>query len=211
MKQQNKIAVIGGTGKAGKYVVAHLISKGYQIKAITRDPAKFTRSGPLIEIVQGDARNYDSVYALLQGCDAVISTIGPSKIEPDTCSIATGHIIKAMQVLKIKRYIELAGLAIDTPTDNKGFFTRMLVGLMRLLFPTIIGDRQKGYALLSESNLDWTLVRSSMIELTDARRVVKTSLADSPGRKVSATDLALFMIGQLSDEQFIRKAPFIAS
>jgi putative NADH-flavin reductase len=211
MQQHKKIAVIGGTGKAGKYLTDQLISKGYQIKALARNPEKLKQTSPLIEPVKGDARNYESVYALLQGCDAVISTIGPSGKEPDTCSIATGHVLKAMQVLNIKRYIELAGLAIDTPTDNKGFSTKLLVGLMRLLFPAIIGDRQKGYTQLSESNLDWTLVRSSMIELTDARRVVKTSLADSPGRKVSATDLALFMIDQLSDEQFIRKSPFIAS
>jgi hypothetical protein len=82
---------------------------------------------------------------------------------------------------------------------------------MKLIVPAKIADRQKGYRLLSESNLDWTLVRSSMIELTDQKRPVKTSLLDSPGRKVSATDLALFMIHQLSDDQFIRKSPFISS
>lgn len=211
MKQSKKIAVLGGTGKAGKYLIDNLINQGYEIKALTRNPEKLSHTSLLVEKIIGDARNYESVYALLQGCDAVISTIGPSRKEPDTCSVATGHVIKAMQTLNIRRYIELAGLAIDVPSDKKGFMTKLLVGIMKLFFPAVINDRQKGYRLLSESDLDWTLVRSSMIELTDAKRVVKISLLDSPGRKVSSTDLALFLISQLSDEQFIRRSPFISS
>jgi len=211
MKSSKKIAVIGGTGKAGKYLIDQLIRQDYSVKALARHPEKLKQASPLLEIIPGDARNYDAIHTLLQGCDAVISTLGPSRDEPDTCSLATGHVIHAMKSFNMKRYIELAGLAIDTPDDNKGFFTRMLVGLMKLFVPAILADRQKGYRLLSESDLDWTIVRSSMIELTDATRMIKISLHDSPGRKVSATDLANFMINQLSDIRFIRKCPFIAS
>lgn len=211
MKPYKKIAVIGGTGKAGKYLIDQLIDQGYQIKALTRDPEKLRHDSLLIEKITGDARNFETIFTLLQGCDAVISTIGQSKNETDTCSIVTGHVIQAMQTLKIKRYIELAGLAIDTPSDKKGFITKLLVRIIKLIVPAKIADRQKGYRLLSESNLDWTLVRSSMIEQTDQKRSVKTNLLNSTGRKVSSTDLALFMINQLSDDQFIRKSPFISS
>ena len=82
---------------------------------------------------------------------------------------------------------------------------------MKLFVPTIIADRQKAYGLLSSSDLDWTLVRSSMVELTDTHRDIKTSLSDSPGHRISATDLANFLVEELTDEQFIRKAPFISS
>ena len=211
MKLYKKIAVIGGTGKAGKYLMGQLINQGYQIKALTRNPNKLSFTSSLVEKITGDARNYESIYTLLQGCDAVISTIGPSRKEPDTCSIVTGNVIQAMQTLNIKRYIELAGLAIVAPSDKKRFMTNLFVGIMKLFFPAIIADRQKGYRLLSESDLEWTLVRSSMIEQTDSKRLVKTSLIDSPGRKVSSTDLALFLIDQLSDDRFIRKSPFISS
>ena len=211
MKHYKKIAVIGVTGKEGKYLISQLINQGYQIKALTRNPDKLSLTSSLVEKITGDARNYESIYTLIQGCDAVISTIGPSRKEPDTCSIVTGNVIQAMQTLNIKRYIELAGLAIDAPSDKKGFMTNLLANIMKLFFPRIIADRQKGYRLLSESDLEWTLVRSSMIELTDAKRLVKTSLIDSPGRKVSSTDLSLFLIDQLSDDRFIKKAPFISS
>jgi putative NADH-flavin reductase len=211
MKQNNKIAVIGGTGKAGKYLVSELVKQGFPIKVLSRNPEKITQESHLIEVIQGNARDYASIRSLLSGCDAVISTLGPSRSEPDTCSVAIGHIIKAMQELKIKRYIELAGLAIDTPDDKKGFQTRLIVGILKRFFPAMINDRQKGYDLLSASNLNWTIVRSSMIELTDTKRTLKTSLADSPGRKISAADLALFLVSQLNDDQYIGKCPFVAS
>jgi putative NADH-flavin reductase len=119
MKSYKKIAVIGGTGKAGNYLMDQLINQGYLIKALSRNPEKLRHDSLALEIITGDARNYETVFTLLQGCDAVISTIGPSKNEPDTCSIVTGNVIQAMQTLNMKRYIELAGLAIDTPSDKK--------------------------------------------------------------------------------------------
>jgi putative NADH-flavin reductase len=211
MKSIKKVAVLGGTGKAGRYLVKLLITREYQVKLLARNPGKNNLPDPLVEIITGNARNYESVFMLLKDCDAIISTLGPSRHEPDTCSIATGHVIRAMHALHLKRYIELAGLAIDTPEDNKGFLTKTIVGLMRLFVPVIINDRQKGYMLLKASDLDWTIVRSSMIELTNSARTIRTSLEDSPGLKVSSTDLALFMIDLLTDTRYIRKCPFVAS
>jgi putative NADH-flavin reductase len=206
-----KIAVLGGTGKAGKYLIKELIRQDYVVKALARDPLKFGQTEATIEAVSGNARDYQSILNLLSGCDAVISTLGPSRNEPDTCSIAVGHIIKVMQALNINRYIEIAGLGIDTPEDKKGLLTRILVTIMRWFASPVIDDRQKDYELLKKSNIYWTIVRCPMIKLTDRIREVKTSLTDSPGNQISATDLARFLIDQLNNEDFICKAPFVAN
>jgi putative NADH-flavin reductase len=210
-KKLQKIAVIGGTGRSGRYMIDQLLEKGYQLKALARDPARLLQSGPNLERVTGNVRDYSSIYGLLQGCDAVISTLGPSKSEPDTCSISIDHVIHAMQELKIKRYIEVAGLAIDTPGDKKGFQTRMIVYLLRWFFPDVINDRLKGYLMLSESQLDWTIVRCPMIKPAGATGHIKISLKDCPGRKISTGDLAVFLVRQLDDDKYIRKAPFISN
>ncbi len=36
-----KIAVIGGSGKAGSFIVKHCIENGYKIKLLLRSPGKF--------------------------------------------------------------------------------------------------------------------------------------------------------------------------
>lgn len=206
-----KIAVLGGTGKAGKYLVKELISQGYLVRALARDPRKMEEAGPALSVVLGDARDYNSILSLLAECDAVISTLGPSANEPDTCSIAAGHIIRAMQDLKISRFIEIAGLGIDTPGDKKGLLTRSLVTMMKWFASAVIADRQKDYELLKNSPVLWTIVRCPMIKLTGATGNVKTSLTDRPGMHISATDLARFLIDQLNNGEFICKAPFVAN
>jgi putative NADH-flavin reductase len=206
-----KIAVLGGTGKAGQYLIRELIRQGYSIRALVRDPQKIGYADPLLEVIQGNALNYESILDLLSGCDAVISTLGPAKEQPDTCSIAVGHTIKAMQILSVRRYIEVAGLGIDTPEDKKGVLTRTLVTIMRWFAATVIDDRQKDYELLKNSPIKWTIVRCPMIKLTGSSGNIKTSLTDSPGHRISATDLARFLVDQLNNESFIGKAPFISN
>ena len=76
MNSNIKIAVIGGTGKAGKYLVKQLLKQGFNMRLLLRNPEKFTTESTAIEILQGDAGNEADVYSLIQGCHAVISMLG---------------------------------------------------------------------------------------------------------------------------------------
>ena len=119
MNQNIKVAVIGGTGKAGRYLLKQLVSQNYSIRALTRNRHNLEETKH-VEKVIGDVTDYESVYNLVDGCDALISTLGQTKGE------------------------------------NPGF-----------------------------------------------------SLADCKGSGISSTDLAKFLISQIEDKRFLRKAPFI--
>jgi len=93
MNQNIKIAVIGGTGKAGKYLLNQLVRHGLKIKALVRNPQKLEENN-LIEKVIGDVRNYESVYNLIDGCNVVVSTLGQSKGEDPVFSLAAKNIVK---------------------------------------------------------------------------------------------------------------------
>jgi len=208
MNQNIKIAVIGGTGKAGKYLLKQLVNKGLKIKALVREPQKLEGNN-LIEKIIGDVQNYESVYNLITGCNVVVSTLGQTKGEDPIFSLGGRNIVKAMEVLQIRRYIVLTGLTLDTQFDNKGFQTKMKSFVMSLLFRKIILDKQAEYTILQNSNLDWTIVRVPFIELTDSQKTVETSLDDCKGPSISSTDLAEFLIDQIWNEDYLRKAPFI--
>src|SRR5437870_1352239 len=79
MKTMQKIAVIGGGGRTGQYLVNQLIEKGYSLKLLLRHPEDFTIGNPLIEIVKGDVLDEAVVRKLVDGCDAVLSTVGQRK------------------------------------------------------------------------------------------------------------------------------------
>ena len=101
---------------------------------------------------------------------------------------------------------------ILTPlTDKKSTQTLAATEWMKANFPVIQEDRQKAYSALLESPLDWTLVRVPMIEFTEAGGNLTVNREDCLGTKITAGAIADFLIQQLSDNQFYRQAPFIAT
>ena len=210
MKPIHRVAVIGGTGKAGKYLVKQLLLQNFRIKLLHRKPETLTFDNPLIETIKGDARDYKAIHTLLNGCDAVLSCISQPIGEPTIFSDATRNILKAMAAHQISRYITTAGLNVDTPADQKSAQTQFGTNWMYENFPATTKDRQVEYQLLADSDIDWTMVRLPLIGQTDDVSEITVSLVDCPGSNISATNLALFMIKALSDDEFVKQAPFIA-
>jgi putative NADH-flavin reductase len=208
-----KIAVIGGSGKAGKYLVQQLVYEGHSVRALVRDPARFQVNNPAIEMVIGDVTRYENIKTLITGCDAAISTLGlgvpPSM--PTVFSIATRNILEALKESILNRYLAITGLNVDTPSDRKGPITKYATEWMYTHYPKSTADRQLEYDLLVASNIDWTLVRLPLIDQTDVDHSLSESLEDCPGDKVSATSLARFLVRQLNNTTYIRKAPFVAN
>ncbi|PZR40647.1 MAG: epimerase [Azospira oryzae] len=213
MKQNIKIAVIGGTGKSGRYLVQQLINRKIHFKLFVRNPDRVPAGSPFMEVVHGDVADLDSVRLLIQGCGAVISLLGMGvpNSAPDIFSQSTTHILQAMRMHHLTRYIVITGLNVDTPFDKKSAKVQQGTDWMKANYPTSSADKQKEYALLVASDIDWTLVRLPLIEQTDERRKVNVSTEDCAGDKISATDLACFLIDQIEDKSYSGKAPFISN
>ena len=211
MNQNIKIAVLGSTGKSGKYLIKQLSAQGFSFKVLLRHPEAFAQEHPSVEVVQGDARLYESVHKLIEGCDAVISSLGQPKGEPSIFSQASANVIKAMKEIGIRRYIMITGLNVDAPYDQKSAKTKAATDWMKANYTETTNDKQKEFELLSASGLDWTMVRLPMIDQTDEKPEIRISLEDCPGEKISATSLAHFLIGQLGDKMYYGKAPFIGN
>jgi len=213
MASNIKIAVIVGTGKAGKYLVNQLIIKKYNFNILVRNPNHFTINTPLANVITGNVNDPEIVQKLLKGCDVVISTLGigipPS--ERTIFSTATTNVLKTMSKYGIGRYIVITGLNVDTPADDKGTVTKAGTSWMYENYPISTRDRQDEYEMLTESDTNWTLVRLPIIEQTDAAGQIAVSLTDCLGTTISATSLANFLISQISDTAYIKQAPFIAN
>lgn len=210
MNNKSKIAVLGGSGRTGGYVVATLLQQQHQLNVLVRNPENSIVNSPLIKCIYGDAGDSQTICKLLQGCQAVISTIGQRKDEPLIAARATANIIKEMQFQKIRRYILLAGLNVDTPRDRKGAQTEAATTWMKANFPGIQQDRQNAYSILSTCNVDWTMVRVPMIDFAAGTGNFKVSLYDCPGTSINAGDIAEFLVAQLNDARYFKQSPFIA-
>ena len=209
MSQIKTIAVLGGGGRTGRFLISKLTDKGYRLKLLLRNPENFDVHSPLVEIAIGDATNPADINELLKNSHAVVSTIGQRKDEPLVAFAATCNIIEAMNTHNIRRYILVGGINIDTPHDKKSDQTVLATDWMKAHFPLIHEDRQRAYSALMGSSLDWTLVRVPMIEFTEAKHPVIISLQDCMTTKITAGGIANFLVEQLTDERFYRQAPFI--
>lgn len=210
MKLQT-IALIGATGKAGKYILQQLLTSGYAVNALVRKPEQFTISHPQLQIVPGDVKDAETIDLLIKDCPAVISALGQRAGEPLCTALAARHIINAMHKQGCKRFIFLAGLNLDAPGDQKSEVNQVKSAWMRQNYPEAVADKQTAYELMAESDIDYTMIRLPLIEQTDEQRKLIVDLHDCPGEVISTADLAAFIVQQLSDSDYIRKAPFVAS
>ncbi len=210
MQSITNVAVIGGTGKAGTYLVQQLIHQGFHLNLLHRPDTRVAEH-PSVTPVVGDARDYSAIRSLAEGCQAVISTLGQPRGEAPIFSEATRHVLRALQEFQIHRYVGITGLNVDAPADRKSPFTQQATDWMKTNYPDTSADKQKEYALLAESQARWTLLRLPLIELTDKRNALSVSLEDCPGDKISATSLAHFLVEQLTDDRYVGQAPFVAN
>jgi len=205
----NPIAVLGGTGKTGNYLVQELLKKGYPMKLLLRTPENFTLQNPLIEIVKGDARDFDAIDNLTKGCSAVISKIGQPVGEKSIFTDATNNIIQSMNKHGIKRYIAITGLNVDTPFDHKNEKVKAATDWMYQNYPKTTKDKQDEYEILVNSDLDWTLVRLPLIIPTSEHLKTETNLTDCIGEQISAADLFEFLVSQIGDQTYNKQSPFL--
>jgi putative NADH-flavin reductase len=211
MKQKLRVAILGGGGRTGQFVVAELVQQQNPMKLLLRTPNNFGIQHNLFEIIKGDACDPDAIDVLMQNCQAVISTIGQRKDEPLVAERATKNVITAMEKYKLQRYILLAGLNIDMAGDHKSARTIAATEWMRNNFPHIQQDRQNALSRLAQSDLDWTMVRVPFIHFVPGCRRTKINLTDCLGDSIMAGDIANFLVQQLTNRDFIRQAPFIAN
>ncbi len=211
MKNISKVAVLGGGGRTGKYLVNQLLENGFSVKLLLRNPDDFNIQNSRIEIIKGDAIDEESIKVLLKDCQAILSTIGQRPGEPMVASQATKNVLEAMDEYGIQRYVLLAGLNIDTPFDKKSTKTTMATDWMKTNFPEIQKDRQFTYDLLVESKIDWTQVRVPLIVFSNESSEISVDLEDCAGDKISAFDISRFMIREMVESNYSKQSPFICA
>ena len=70
-----KILVYGATGKIGTHVVEEALDRSHIVTAVSRDPAKITKTHDNLTAVQGDILDSESIARLVAGQDVVIVSV----------------------------------------------------------------------------------------------------------------------------------------
>ncbi len=212
---QRTVALLGGSGMVGGYLLREALARGYAVRALARTPASLDAYASRITIVPGDARDPDAVATLLRGSDLVISALGPVKSDGEAAltinTTATGNVLQAMRDAGISRYTVVSGAGVVMPGDRRDLLGWWIRALARVGLSDALRDKQAEYGLLAASDVDWMLVRCPLIDDQEFLRVPLVSTQTPPAFRVRAGEVARFILSQDESLQFVREGPFLGS
>ncbi|MCB1691024.1 MAG: NAD(P)H-binding protein [Halioglobus sp.] len=213
--EQRTVALLGGSGMVGGYLLQEALARGYAVRALARSPAKLEPFAGRITIVPGDARDPAAVASLVHGSDLVISALGPVKGDGDAArtinTTATNTVLQAMQDAGISRYIVVSGAAVVMPGDKRDLLGWWIRTLAQVGLSDALRDKQAEYASLAASNVDWMLVRCPLIDPESFLQPPMVSTQTPPAFRVRAGEVAWFIFEQVDSRQFVREGPFLGS
>lgn len=207
-----KVIVFGATGTVGIEIVKQALEKGYAVTAFVRNPEKREQlKHKNLSIYNGDVTNLNDVEKAIQNHDAVICALGDGKTGKIR-AIGTQHIINAMNKLAIKRFICQSTLGMGESYGNLNFIWKHI--MFGMLLKKAFQDHQLQEQYILDSELDYTLVRPSALTdgaVTNAYKAGFDGKYKKLGLKITRTDVADFMLRQLENDEYIKKAVSISN
>jgi putative NADH-flavin reductase len=205
-----RIAILGGTGRIGAYVLDLALDQGHQVHALARSPqALADRTG--LTVTAGDALDPVAVAETIGGANAVLSALGPRGAKtPGLLAGAAWNIVAAMEKTGARRLIcvSAAGAFISADPDSSW--------LVKLILPRIFAkpfaDTRQMEDLIRASDLDWTLVRATRLVNrpgTGAYRV-RPDYPPPHGNTIARADVAHFLVAVLTEHTWSHASPAIA-
>lgn len=208
-----RITVFGATGKTGKLVVAQALAQGHEVVAFARTPSKLDIQNPRLHLAQGDIQNAEQVAQAIAGADAVISVLGPTSNAPElTVSKGMQNILAGMQAQHVKRLIVSTGAGVWNDGDQPGIPDKIITALLKLVSKNVLQDMVNTAALVRNSDRDWTIVRVPMLTDDAATGTVRAgAVGKDIGTRIGRADMAGFILKQLEDKTWVKRAPAISN
>ncbi|MBD5646712.1 MAG: NAD(P)H-binding protein [Desulfovibrio sp.] len=79
---EKKVVLIGASGFVGKAILQELLERGWQVKALVREPQKILLKNPALTVEKVDVRDEKRLAAALSGYADVISAYNPGWKNP---------------------------------------------------------------------------------------------------------------------------------
>ena len=195
-----RVALIGASGNAGSRILSELVIRGHSVAAIVRNPDAVPKLAN-VKAKKGDVYDQAGLAELLQGHDAVISSVHFTASDP-------AKLIAAVRESGVKRYLVVGGAgslevapglklidALDFPEAYRSEATAGAAFLDRL--------RQ-------DQDLDWTFLSPSAMFVPGERTGVfrlglDQLIANEAGSSISFEDFAIALVDELEKPTHIRR------
>jgi len=208
------LLIIGASGGIGIEAVRLALDRGLQVRAMARSADRIQIDDPLLETRSADASDPEAVRAALEGVDAVIHVVGAAPslrrmFTPiDVFSKTTEVLVAEMARTGVKRLVAVTGFGAG---DSRAAFSLPERISHRLFLGTAYADKDRQEAIIRESDLDWLIVRPTI--LTNGRGRGRYQVLVDPNQwrngLIARRDVADFLVREVIAPSHIRVAPVV--
>ena len=206
------IVIIGASGRLGLKIAEQALMAGHRVRAFVRTPSKFTMQHSHLTLFQGDSMDAASVKKALAEQQAVISTLGPERPPiPEMMEKSAENIVTGMKERNIYRLVSTTGAGVWQPQDQPKLTDYFMAILLHIFAREVERDSFANVDVIKASDLDWTVVRFP--RLTDSPRTgrYRVGYIDKESSvRFSRADAAEFILKELIEKKWVRKAPLVS-
>ncbi|GAA4774091.1 SDR family oxidoreductase [Actinomycetospora chlora] len=213
----SNVLVLGAGGGSGREVVEAALRAGHRVTAAVRDPEKFralgvgdTTTPGVLTVARVDVRDEDSLVPAVQGQDVVVFAAGPPGRRADRLySEGARATLAAMRRGGVDRFIGITSAGVRDDDPELALWYRVLV---RPLLRELYGDMRLLEQIVRDGDVDWTFVRPVLLldrEPVGTYRVLDGA-TPARGRTITRADLARFVVEEIDQRRWSRRAPTLA-
>ncbi|NEW44704.1 NAD(P)-dependent oxidoreductase [Nocardia cyriacigeorgica] len=206
-----RIAIFGATGTIGRHVVERALAQGHEVTVLTRDANRVGTSHRKLHVIQGDVLDPAAVEQAVSGQDAALISLGNGR-KGVVRAEGTRTVIEAMQRNGVKRLICQSTLGVGDSRPNLNFLWKYI--LFGIVLRPAYNDHAQQEKYVRASDLDWTIVRPSAFTDGPATGTYRQGFSATESGltlKISRADIADFMLEQLTDRTYLRRAASISN
>ena len=207
-----RVLIIGASKGIGLETTCQALDAGHHVRALARSASVIAITKPSLEKIRGNALKTEDVETALVGVDVVIQTLGvglgglfrPVYLFSDATRVLTG----AMRSQGVKRLICVTGFGAG---DSRASISCLQRLPFQIVFGRAYDDKSLQEQLIKESNLDWTIARPGVLTSGPQTGHYQILSEASQWRNgiISRADVAEFLVRQIGDQTYIRKAPVL--
>ncbi|NGN94421.1 SDR family oxidoreductase [Nocardioides sp. KC13] len=204
------ITVFGATGTIGRHVVEQALAAGHHVTAFTRDAARVTAAHDRLHVVEGDVTDPAACLPAVKGADAVIVTLGAGR-KGEVREAGTRAVVAAMKQAGVQRLVCQSTLGVGSSRANLDLFWKYV--MFGALLRPAYADHVRQEAVVEESGLAWTTVRPSAFADQSPGPVRHGFDGTESGLrlKIARADVAAFVLAQVEDETYVRRAVSVSA
>ncbi|MBP2407801.1 NAD(P)-dependent oxidoreductase [Brachybacterium fresconis] len=210
-----RILVPGATGMVGGHVVEQALGRGHEVVAIARNLAKLAIEHPRLTRAQGDILDAASVEPLLEGVDAVVSTVGIGASKQPTTLYSEGarNLLAGMDKYGVERIVVISSEVAEHWAHQGLFRLWVVLPLLQKFIGATYDDMRRMDVVLWESAAQWTAIRAPRIRPAAAKGRYRLD-EEKPlprGWMITAPDMATALLDIAERDGLGRKHVYVAN